>query len=129
MSPRRQVTFVAVGAAAAAVHYSVAIALLTVREATPQLANFAGWLLAFTVSYAGQALLTFGQQRLAWRTFWRFLATAVSAFALNAGCYAVLLANSTADPRLLLVIAILIAATYTYFLSQSWAFGARVQCP
>jgi putative flippase GtrA len=111
-----------VGAGAALVHYGVAILFLA-TGAAPQPANFAGWVCAFTVSYGGQARWTFGEPRLRRATLLRFLVTSLGAWIVNALCYQCLLAWSDLDPRLLLVVAILVAAAFTFFLARGWVFG------
>jgi putative flippase GtrA len=124
---QRPTSFVLVGACCATVHYAVAWTLLTLHATTPQPANFCGWAVAFAVSYLAQSQLTFAQQRLTWTSFWRFLATSLGAWLINAGCFAALLATTSIDPRLLLGVAILIAAAFTYRMSQSWAFGTKLR--
>jgi len=42
---------------------------------------------------------------------------------VNALCYQCLLAWSDLDPRLLLVVAILVAAAFTFLLARGWVFG------
>ena len=113
-----------VGVGAALVHYGVALLFLA-TGAAPQPANFAGWVCAFTVSYSGQARWTFGESRLRHETLLRFLATSLASWCVNALCYQGLLARSDLDPRLLLIVAILVAAAFTFFLARGWVFGVR----
>jgi putative flippase GtrA len=111
-----------VGVGAALVHYGVAL-LFIATGAAPQPANFAGWVCAFTFSYGGQARWTFREPRLRRATLLRFLATSLASWCVNALCYQCLLAWSDLDPRLLLVVAILVAAAFTFLLARGWVFG------
>jgi putative flippase GtrA len=65
---RRVAAFVLVGCVAAAVHWSVVVALVEGFAWPPLLANVGGWLIAFGASFGGHALLTFADQGApAWR--------------------------------------------------------------
>jgi putative flippase GtrA len=125
---RRPARFVLVGAIAAAVHYGVALALLQLPM-RPQLANLAGWSVAFLVSYTGQARFTFGERRLRCATLQRFLATSLGGWAVNAGTLGVLLGCTPMDARLALMAAILVAAGFTFALSRGWVFAVRGGAP
>ena len=120
---RQPGVFIVVGAVAALVHYGVALMIMA-RGTAPQLANLVGWACAFTVSYSGQARLTFGEPRLRRATLLRFLAASLAAWVVNALCYQGLLAWTDLDPRLLLAVAILVAAAFTFLLARGWVFRA-----
>jgi putative flippase GtrA len=120
---RQLACFVAVGATAALTHWGVAVLLVSRLSWTPALANVAGWLLAFLVSFAGHHLLTFRQAHAPWRVAARrlFLISAGN-FTLNEIVYITLL-RSTDLPYDGLLAGILIAqAVLTFLASRYWAF-------
>ena len=47
----KQLVFVAVGCAAAATHWAVAVGCVELAAAAPLVANLVGWLVAFAVSF------------------------------------------------------------------------------
>lgn len=122
-SQRRILVFVAVGSAAALVHWFTVVALVHTVHAAPLAANVAGWAVAFCVSFAGQAGLTFRDQGapLA-RAARRFLLVSLGGFAVNEASYALLLRFSRWRYDLLLALVLLGVAALTYLLSRHWAF-------
>jgi putative flippase GtrA len=122
-SRRRILVFVAVGCAAALVHWLTVVALVSGAHAPPLAANVGGWAVAFCVSFAGQAGLTFRDQGapLA-RSARRFLLVSLGGFALNEASYALLLRWSPWRYDLLLALVLLGVAALTYLLSRHWAF-------
>ncbi len=110
-----------VGASAAAEH-------LLVFEASrhalpPEVANLAGFLVAFGVSFAGHRWLSFkGTRTGLQQSLLRFAVTAVAGFATNELCFvlALRLAGWPVWPSL--VLALLLAAGQTFLLGRWWAF-------
>jgi putative flippase GtrA len=120
---RQLACFVAVGATAAFAHWGVAVLLVSRLAWAPALANVAGWLLAFLVSFAGHHLLTFRASQARWSVAARrlFLISAGN-FALNEIAYITLL-RTTDLPYDGLLAGILIAqAVLTFLASRYWAF-------
>jgi putative flippase GtrA len=116
--------FVVVGSAAAAVHWLVAVGLVNARSWHPLLANVAGWLAAFGVSFAGHHRLTFrshGSPVVSSAT--RFFMISAGGFAINETAYAMLLAWTRQRYDLLLAAVLLAVAAITYWLSRHWAFA------
>jgi putative flippase GtrA len=123
---RRPGIFVAVGAAASAVHWSVAVSLVERAQLAPTLANAVGWLAALCVSFAGHRWLTFGDRAAPpLRSALRFFVVSASAFAINAAAYALLLRTGWVRYDVGLVIVLLGVATLTYLASRHWAFRPR----
>jgi putative flippase GtrA len=122
-SQRRILVFIAVGCAAALVHWMTVVMLVRHSGAAPLAANVAGWAVAFCVSFAGQAGLTFRDQAapLA-RSARRFLLVSLGGFALNEASYALLLHWSPLRYDLLLALVLVGVAALTYLLSRHWAF-------
>ena len=127
-APRRRcrggvVWFIAVGCAAAAVHWSVVVALVSQFGARPLLANAFGWLVALLVSFSGHHRLTFRSHGspLA-RSAARFLAVSAGGFAVNESAYALLLQASRLRYDILLAGVLLAVAAATYLLSRHWVF-------
>src|SRR6188474_2215327 len=91
---RRLGWFVAVGTAAAAVHFAVVVLLVELRGWRPLVANPLGWLVAFGVSFVGHHRLTFANSGArTGRAAGRFLAVSAMGFAVNEAAYASLLAH------------------------------------
>jgi len=126
--------FVAVGCAAAAVHFSVVLLLVTCAAVAPLIANAAGWLIAFAASFLGQWRFTFGAQAApAWQALRRYFVLSLGGFAANEAAYAALLRWTRLPYDLLLAAVLLGVAFFTYLLSSRWAFrdawNARVERP
>jgi len=117
------VWFIAVGCAAAAVHWSVVVALVSQFGARPLLANVFGWLVALVVSFSGHHRLTFrGHGSRLGRSAARFLAVSAGGFAVNESAYALLLQASRLRYDILLAGVLLAVAVATYLLSRHWVF-------
>ncbi len=115
--------FVAVGACAAAVHWTVVVALVSATGLHPLLANGLGWLVALGVSFSGHHWLSFGGHGAAWwPALLRFAAVSALGFGLNQAAYAVLLHTSAWRYDLLLAAVLLGVALITYALSRHWVF-------
>jgi putative flippase GtrA len=117
--------FVAVGCAAAAVHFAVVLLLVGggfVRA--PLVANILAWCVAFGVSYLGHRALTFRRQQapLA-RSALRFAVVSLGGLALNEAAYAVLLHFTPLRYDVALVLVLLGVAVITYWLGRHWAFA------
>jgi putative flippase GtrA len=115
--------FIAVGCAAAATHWAVAVALVSQAGLAPPIANIAGWLIAFLVSFSGHYFLTFRHTGAPWvRAAPRFFLISARGFAVNEAAYIWLL-RVTSLPYDALLAAILIAvAALTFLASRLWAF-------
>jgi putative flippase GtrA len=124
----RIVSFIAVGCAAAAVHFGVVVSLVSYAGAVPLVANVGGWLVALVVSFLGQWRLTFRAQGApALRAFRRFFVVSLLGFATNEAAYAVLLHFSSLRYDVLLAAVLVGVAVMTYLLSSRWAFrGSQV---
>lgn len=110
-----------VGASAAAVH------LLVFRASRPalppELANLAGFLVAFGVSFAGHRWLSFrGTRTGLQQSLWRFFITAVLGFASNELFFVLALRVGGWPEWPALVLALLLAAGQTFLLGRWWAF-------
>lgn len=119
----RLVRFVAVGCAAAAVHFGTVVLLVETHSARPLAANVVGWLLAFVVSFAGQHRLTFGDRSAPLlRAARRFFLISAAGFATNELAYGLLLRVSAIRYDVALAIVLVTVAVMTYVLSSRWAF-------
>jgi putative flippase GtrA len=111
---RRVAWFVVVGCAAAAVHLGVVKLLVSQLGWLPLVANVAGWLLAFCVSFAGHWQI---------RAARRFFFISFTGFSINEAMYAVLLRLVGDDWYLVVLFFVLLSvAVITYLLSSRWAF-------
>lgn len=121
---RRPVVFAAVGTAAAAVHWAVAVLAVEQWGVAPAWANVCGWLVALVVSFTGHWRLTFGDRQLRpLRSALRFVALSATAFAINAAAYALLLRWGALRYDLGLAFVLLLVATLSYLASRHWAFA------
>lgn len=120
---KRIAFFVAVGCAAAAVHFGVVVLLVEWLRWPPLAANVAGWLLAFLVSFLGQWRLTFASRGTPWRhALPRYFLLSLGGFAANEGAYAVLLHLTPLPYQVALGIVLLAVAVMTYLLGSRWVF-------
>ena len=121
---RELLWFGVVGFSAMAVHYLVVTLWLVPYGLPPLLANVAGFLIAFQVSYWGHRGLTFQASEVAHgRGLPRFFAVAVLAFCVNEAMYFLLLRFTSLDYRVALLLVLILVAAFTFVLSKLWAFG------
>lgn len=119
---RRYLSFVGVGACAAATHFGCAVALVALFAWTPVYANVGGYCAGLLVSFAGQSHLTFGSTQVGVAELAKFTATSLTGFALNALAYATLLRWTSLDYRVALLLVLLGVAALTYVLMSRWVF-------
>ena len=113
--------FLVVGASAAAVH--MAVFMLATTFMWPELANAAGFGVAFVVSFAGHRFLSFADaQTSLWQSLRRFAATALAGFAANELMFIALLRGLDWPDWLALFVALVFASAQTFVLSRFWAF-------
>jgi len=121
---RRPALFIIVGTAAALVHFLVVVGIVERARLAPLLANIVGWLCAFTVSFAGHLVLTFGDRRTqAARAAVRFFLVSAGGFMVNETAYALCLHFTPFRYDLLLGAILVAVAGLTYVLSHAWAFA------
>ena len=113
-----------VGASAALTHMAVfTVVLLLVPTLWPEIANVAGFLVAFLVSFVGHRRLSFqdaGTSVL--QSFLRFAATAVAGFATNESVFILLFRLLGLPTWVALISGIVVSAVQTFVLSRFWAF-------
>ena len=116
--------FVLVGATAALTHMAVfALALHFFPPLWPELANLAGFLVAFLVSFVGHRRLSFQDAGTSlMQSFVRFAATAVAGFMTNEAVFIVLLRVLELPTWMALISGIVLSALQTFVLSRFWAF-------
>lgn len=121
---RRIAWFIAVGCSAAAVHLGTVMLLVSRFGWAPLVANVAGWMVAFCVSFSGHWHLTFPRSGAPlMRAAMRFMLVSFTGFAINEALYAVLLHfTGAAWYAPVLFIVLLAVAVMTYLLSSRWAF-------
>lgn len=123
-SARRRIAFfIAVGCGAAVVHWGVVVWLVSHWSWRPLVANVLGWLVAFTVSFAGHHRLTFhGHGAALGSAAARFFMVSAGGFAVNEATYAMLLGWTGQRYDLVLAAVLVAVAGVTYLLSRHWAF-------
>lgn len=110
-----------VGATAAAVH--MAVFLLAAPLMWPEVANAAGFAVAFVVSFAGHRFLSFSDADTSlWQSLRRFAATALAGFVANELMFIALLRGLSLPDWLALFLALVFASAQTFLLSRFWAF-------
>lgn len=116
--------FIAVGAAAAAVHWCVVVGLVGHLGWQPQIANVVGWLTAFPVSFMGHQRLTFSDRATPLLpTALRFFGLSAAGFAINEAAYVLLLRAGVARYDVALAAVLIGVALATFLLSRGWAFA------
>jgi putative flippase GtrA len=114
--------FLVVGASAALVHEGVVIGLVEWCEWAPLMANVAGFLVAFNVSFLGHQRLTFNHRGSIKSSLPKFFLTALGAFLLNQLMFAALLRWTTLAYSVALFIVLATVAVITFGASKYWAF-------
>lgn len=115
--------FSTVGAAAFVAHFST-VALLVPIGLPPLAANVVAFLAAFAVSVIGHARFTLGTpRRRTSAALRRFAVVAVAGFVVNEASYAALLADTTIDYRIALLLVLSAVAVLTYVAARDWAFA------
>jgi putative flippase GtrA len=115
--------FLVVGAIAAVVHYTVAVALEGLYDIRPAWSNIVGFCCAFPVSYVGHRNYSFAHQTNAHQqALPRFLLVALLGFLTNQSLLLIGLHFTTLPFWLVLALVMLIVAVSTYLLSKYWAF-------
>ncbi len=115
--------FIAVGCAASLTHWLVVVAIVAGFSVPPLVANLAGWLVAFTVSFSGHYHLTFRYQKTSlWPAATRFFVVSAIGFGINEASYAWLLHATTMRYDVLLFLVLVGVAVLTFVLSRLWAF-------
>jgi len=113
--------FLAVGSAAALTHLGVFA--LAQHHMVPELANAAGFGVAFLVSFGGHRLLSFSDAATSVaQSLQRFALTALAGFASNEALFTLLLRVAGWPALLALLTALVLAAGQTFLLSRFWAF-------
>lgn len=113
--------FGVVGVAAALTH--AAVFGLLKSALWPELANAAGFAVAFFVSFFGHRFLSFQDAGTGlWQSLRRFAATALLGFAVNEAVFVLLLRGFGWPSWPALIAALLVAAGQTFVLSRFWAF-------
>jgi putative flippase GtrA len=123
----RLMRFGIIGAAAAAIHYFMVIALVELAGMAPLHANIGAFAVAFWCSYFGHRHWTFSDRRggSALGSFFKFLTTALLGFLLNQWLFYLLLTYLQLPYFISLAIVMVIVAASTYLLSRLWAFRAE----
>ena len=116
--------FVLVGASAALTHMAVfTVVLILIPTLLPEIANVAGFLVAFLVSFVGHRRLSFQDAGTSvMQSFVRFAATAVAGFATNEAIFIVLFRVLSLPTWVALISGIVVSAVQTFVLSRFWAF-------
>ena len=113
--------FLATGGAAALTHLGVFT--LVQPHTWPELANAAGFGVAFLVSFSGHRLLSFRDANTTVaQSLHRFALTALAGFACNEGVFTLLLRVAGWPALAALLVALVVAAGQTFLLSRFWAF-------
>ena len=116
--------FVLVGASAALTHMAAfAFVVFLVPTLWPEIANVAGFLVAFLVSFVGHRRLSFQDAGTSlMQSFVRFAATAVAGFVTNEAVFIALFRVLQLPTWMALMSGIVMSAVQTFVLSRFWAF-------
>ncbi len=116
------VKFAAVGASATLVHVSTAIVLNNLLDVPPLRANIGAFIVAFAVSYSGNWIWTFAAASLHRLAFPRFLALALTGFALNQAIVFIVVEVFKEPLWLAMVPVTLIIPPFSFWLSRTKVF-------
>lgn len=119
----RAIRFLAVGGAAATVHFICVVFFVEYIHLPALIANIGAFLIAFLVSFTGQRFLTFhDSQTSLFQGLKRFFLIALSSFVVNECLFAIAIEILNIPYMLALACVLLIVAVGTYFSSKHWAF-------
>ncbi len=121
---RRLLTFGFFGGLATLVHFAVATTIFRLASGHIFLANLAGFMVAFAVSYLGHYHFTFRSSASHGAAMPRFLATALAGLAINNGVLALTVLATGRQSIAGLAVAIVFAAACVYVISRRWAFAS-----
>ena len=121
--------FVAIGVLATFVHMAAAIWLLAISNLPIMAANMTAFLVAFSVSFAGNYCWTFQRRGSFRKSLGRYLLVAGGALLANNLVLAGLLGVQPIDARKAIVISAAIVPICTYVLSRLWAFQDSTSRP
>ncbi len=105
-----------------AVHWSVAVALVTWAGVGPFLANAIGFWVGFVASFLGHRHLTFRSTAPVGSSLGRYVLLACLGLLLNEGGLWLMLTMSPLPYPVALVVVIGCVAVVTYFSSKRWVF-------
>jgi putative flippase GtrA len=116
--------FLAVGLAAGCTHYGVFTGvLLGLPMLLPELANAAGFAVAFWVSFTGHRLLSFKDHNTALKSsFLRFATVAGLGFVTNELAFILVHRGLGWVPGISVIVGMGVASLLTFVLSRYWAF-------
>ncbi len=101
----------------------MAVFMLATPYMWPEVANAAGFCIAFVVSFAGHRFLSFSDAATSLsHSLRRFAATALAGFAANEVMFVALLRGLNLPDWLALFFALVFASAQTFLLSRFWAF-------
>lgn len=118
--------FALVGIAATLTHAGLSATLLEAAVLPAMLANLAGFIIAFGVSFCGHYYWSFAhlrQKSTARKAMVRFFLIAVSGFALNSSVLALWLSFTPWAELLGLLVSIAIVPALTFVAARMWAFS------
>jgi putative flippase GtrA len=115
--------FAVVGAAATLVHLIVALTASGLWGFPPLTANIVGYLAAVSVSYLGNAVLTFRRPTRDAAQLLRFVVVSVAGLALNQATVYLLVERAGWPFHLALGPVIVLVPSLSFLLSKFWAFG------
>lgn len=115
------ISFLMVGASAAAAHYFGALGLIEALGIHVQLANFIGFCLGFAVSYLGQSILTFSS-RPNWSNLVRYLLLAGFNLAASAALLKLMTGVLNWEPRLALLVVVVTLPAFSFVVSKTVIF-------
>jgi putative flippase GtrA len=120
----QSVRFIAVGTAAAAVHWGVVRLAVDNLGLAPLVVNGLGWMVAFVVSFRGHRYWTFADTsgRDTAHSLWRFGLVSLGGFVLNQVSYAAVLRTGAVRYDLALGLVLVGLAVVTFVVSRWWAF-------
>jgi putative flippase GtrA len=114
--------FVVVGAVATGCHVVTALSVQHLFKLGPLTANFCGYLVSVSVSYFGNALLTFRRPAMHGPQFVRFMAISLAALVLNQAIVFVCNKLLGWPLSICLIPVVLLVPTSTFLMSKIWAF-------
>jgi len=114
--------FLTIGSFAAVVHFSVVVLLVQLFHYVPLIANVAGFVVSFQLSYWGHRLWTFSDTMVSHREAYpKLVVVQVVNFSVNESLYFLFLSLGL-PYQLALLIVLAILPVFTFITSKFWVF-------
>lgn len=119
---RQLLTFAAVGIAATAMHYMIAVFAIEIISIKPLYANFIAYLSAVALSYIGHSALTFKVRKNKYNAL-RFFVVSIGTFGMSQMIVYFLTNYSLLSHRLVFLVVVFSIPIFSFILNKYWVYN------